>query len=385
MTIGLFGGILFFSLGLNKVILYLISKFSSINIFSQSSLQTIPSFSLELAQAKSIDMIEYGLLILIMAIFFIVTRFLLKKLQKKQSFYDWFYFGVSLLFFAQTNFVGFSSSLMLSFFVLFQIIFWAMILFKKKNKTIKFDSRLLINGIFVGLIIMQLIQKFNYSLILPLFILILIPLIYHLLSFNFLLNPSHIILSFFIFKPGNFNWLLILLVITTITIVLTELIKFKNKKKITDIIYKMYPFAIITLIAFNPLYYWTTLDSIEEGFWLGWLQHLLNKEVMYKDFLAYHPPLLAWLLKYFILITKANVANMKLFFHLMQIIAYFIFYLLIKKVINNKTGQIIILAMIMGINSGLTKNNAEIRLAMGLLPLIPLFNYLKSNYYYFLL
>jgi hypothetical protein len=160
-------------------------------------------------------------------------------------------------------------------------------------------------------------------------------------------------------------------------IVLTELIKFKNKKKITELIYKIYPFVMITLVAFNPLYYWTTLDPVEEGFWLGWLQHLLNKEVIYKDFLAYHPPLLAWLLKYFILITGASVANMKLFFHLMQIVAYFIFYLLIKKVINNKIGQIIILAMIMGISSGLTKNNAEIRLAMGLLPLIPLFNYFK--------
>lgn len=377
MTIGLFLGILFFSLGLDKVILYLISKFGSVNIFSQSSLQTIPSFSLELAQAKSIDIIEYGLLFLVISVLFGVTLFLLKKRQKKQSFYDWFYFGVSLLFFAQTNFVGFSGSLMLAFFVLFQVIFWAMVLFKGKNKTIKFDSRLLINGIFVGLIMMQLVQKFNYSLILPLFILMLMPLIYHLLPFNFLLNPSHVILSFFIFKPGNFNWLLILLVITAVVIALTELIKFKNKKKITELIYKTYPFVVITLVAFNPLYYWTTLDPVEEGFWLGWLQHLLNKEVMYKDFLAYHPPLLAWLLKYFVLITGASVANMKLFFHLIQIVAYFIFYLLIKKVINNKTGQIIILAMIMGISSGLTKNNAEIRLAMGLLPLIPLFNYLK--------
>lgn len=377
MTIGVFLGILFFSLGLDKVILYLISKFGSINIFSQSSLQTIPSFSLELAQAKSTDMIEYGLLILIMAVLFGITIFLLKKRQKKQPFYDWFYFIASLLFFTQANFVGFSGSLMLIFFVLFQIIFWTMVLLKKKNKTIKFDSRLLINGIFAGLIMMQLVQKFNYSLILPLFIVALMPLIYHLLPFNFLSNPSHVILSFFIFKPGNFSWLLILLVITVIMVTLTELIKFKNKKKITELIYKMYPFVIITLVAFNPLYYWTTLDPVEEGFWLGWLQHLLNKEVMYKDFLAYHPPLLAWLLKYFILITGASVANMKLFFHLMQIVSYFIFYLLIKKVINNKIGQIVILAMIMGVSSGLTKNNAEIRLAMGLLPLIPLFNYLK--------
>jgi hypothetical protein len=379
MPFGIFLGTLFFSLGLDKIIIYLIGKFSQINIFPLSPLGTIPGFSLELAQAKSIDIIEYGLFVLIAFISFAIILFLLHRRQQKQSFYDWFYLAVSLLFFAQVNFVGFSGSLSLIFFVLFQIIFWTVVLFRGNNRKIIFDLQLFINGIVVGLIMMQLIQKFNYSLIFPIFILMLIPLIYHLLPYKFLLNPSFIILSLFIFKPGNFDWLLILLIITVILLVLTELIKFKNKEKIFNLVYKIYPFILITLVAFNPLYYWATLDSIEEGFWLGWLQRLLNHEVMYRDFLAYHPPLIVWSLKYFILMFGASVANVKLFFHLIQIIAYFIFYLLIKKVINNKFGRVIILIMIMGISNGLTKNNVEIRLAMGLLPLIPLFNYLKSQ------
>ncbi|MFA5828384.1 MAG: glycosyltransferase family 39 protein [Candidatus Shapirobacteria bacterium] len=379
MTIGLFLGTLFFSLGLDKIFLYLLNKFSSVNIFSKSSWEAIPSFSRQLAQAKSIDIIEYGLLVLVIAILFAFTLIFIKHRQRKARLYDWLYFGVSLLFFAQVNFVDFSGTLVLAFFVLFQFMFWTMLMSKGEDKEIVFNPKLFTNGIFLGLVMMQVIQKFNYSLILPLFVLGFMPLLYHLLPFRFLQNPSHLLLIFLVIKPGNFYWLLFLLIITAIFVVITEIMKSKNKEKIFNFIFKIYPFALITIVAFNPLYYRSDLDSVEEGFWLGWLQRLLNNQIIYRDFMAHQPPLLAWTLKYFVLLTGATVANVKLFFHLLQIVAYFIFYSLIKTIINNKVARITILTMIMGISNGLTKNNVEIRLAMGLLPLIPLFNYINSK------
>ncbi len=379
MGVEIFLGILFFALGITKVVLYFIGKSTPLNIFSDTAIQTIPGFSLELAQAKSIDIVEYGLLIVLVMVIFGLSSYLQRYRKKKDKIYDCFYLTIAFILFLQTNFVVFSSKLILGFFILFHILFWTYVSKNNDNQKIKFNSILFTNGILFALVALQLIQKVNYSLLLPFSVLVFVPFIYHLISWKFLSNPSHLLLSLFIVKAGDTNWILFLLVVTIVLIGLTELRKSKYQKKINKLLYKLYPYVLITIVCFNPLYYWSDLDSVEEGFWLGWLQRVLNGNTIYKDFYAYHPPLLLWLLKYFVLVFGVSVAKVRLFFHLLQIIAIFIFYTLTKRVISSKVGQTIIMVMMISISNGLIKNNSEIRLAVGLLPLIFLSDYIKRK------
>ncbi len=379
MDIVLLVGTLFFSLGLDKIILQLINKSGPINLFSPTLITTIPGFSVALAQAKSVDIVGYELLLVISLILF-GGQWWLGRLQKKSStFYRWFYLGVALLFYLQVTFVGYSGGMMLVFFGFFQILFWTFMLSKLAVKKISFNRYLLANGILAGLVIMQLMQRVNYSLVWSLFVLLLLPLVYHLLPFKFLQNPGHLILSLFILKPGDLYWLAILGVITIVSIVISEKIDFKSKKNMERFLYRLYPLVMIIVVAFNPLYYWSPLDSVEEGFWLGWLERLLHQQIIYKDFMVYHPPLLLWGLKYFVVLMGVSVAKVKLYFHLLQILAFIIFYGVIRKLIPSNLGTTVVLVMVMAISTGIIKNNVEIRVALGLLPLLPLFEYFKDH------
>ncbi len=379
MDVGLLVGTLFFSLGLDKIILHLINKSGPVNLFSPSLVTTIPGFSVALAQAKSVDIVEYELLLAITLILFGVQWWLGRLQQNKVAFYQWFYLVVAVIFYLQATFVGYSGGMMLVLFGFFQVLFWAFMLSKLAVKKISFNGYLLANGILVGLVAMQLMQRVNYSLAWSLFVLLLLPLVYHLLPFKFLRSPGHLILSLFILKPGDIYWLAILGVVTIVSIVISEKIDFKSKQNIESFLCRLYPLVLITVVAFDPLYYWSSLDSVEEGFWLGWLERLLHQQIIYKDFMVYHPPLLLWGLQDFVVLMGVSVAKVKLYFHLLQILAFIIFYGVIRKLIPSKLGSVFVLVMLMAINSGLTKNNVEIRVAMGLLPLLPLFEYFKDH------
>lgn len=379
MTLGLLFGTLFFSLGLSKTFLYIINKTNPINLFTQNSLGNIPGFTQSLAVSKSLDIIEFGILIALALILFALNFFVTKFRRNKGQIFDFTYLAVSLIFYLQATFVGFSGKILLIFFGLFQVIFWFSLLKKSKNSKIDFDKHLFMNGILLGLVLMQIVSRFNYSLFLVWGTLAVTPLIYHLISNKFLKSPLHVILGLFVLFPGNLNWILILLFVTGLLIIATHLRKTKITKNITEFTAKLYPYVLITIVIFNPLYYWSHLDTVEEGFWLGWLYRLINGQDLYKDVLVYHPPLLVWGLDVFTKIFGLSVANVKLYFHLLQIISFFIFYKVIKLLVSSKFGQSIVLLMLMALSVNIVKNNAEIRLAVGLLALVPLFSYLKHN------
>jgi len=372
-------GSIFFSFGLCKSVVYLINKVFPINFFPTSTFETIPGLTQELAQIKSIDLAEFYIFVLI-AFFLLLGNFIISKHQNKKAvIFDIIYFATSIIFYLQTNFVGFSGKLVLVFFAIFQILFWLNSILKIKYKKIEWDGHLFLNGLLVGLVLMQFVSKWNYSLLLPWFTLLLLPFLYHILPWKFLKNPCHIILGLLMVFHGNFLWMGILLVALVLMIIITEKLQSEKINKVFDILFKLYPYLLIVIVAFNPLYYWSNLDSVEEGFWLGWLYRLLNGQHLYNDVLVYHPPLIIWGLKFFVTVFGTTIANVKLFFHLLQIFSYCIFYIVIKNVITNKNGRVIIMLMIMSLSPNLVKNNVEIRVAMGLLAILPIMFYLKKK------
>lgn len=379
MNLLLLFGSVFFSFGLSKSIVYLVNKFVPINLFSTGQSEIIPGFTQGLAQTKSIDMAEFYFFVLIAILLLIGNLIFSKNKNKRTVVFDIIYFVTSIIFYLQTNFVGFSGKLVLIFFVIFQALFWLNSVLKIQYKKIVWNSYLFINGLLLGLVLMQFVSKWNYSLLLPWFTLLFFPFLYHILPWKFFKNPCHILLGLFIFFHENFLLMGILLLFLVLMIIITEKLQFKKTNKIFNILFKLYPYLMIVIIAFNPLYYWSRLDSVEEGFWLGWLYRLQNGQDLYKDVLVYHPPLIIWGLKSFVGIFGTSVANMKLFFHLLQILAYCIFYAVIKNIIVNKKGRVIIMLMIMSLSPNLVRNNVEIRVAMGLLAVLPLIFYLKNK------
>lgn len=370
-------GSIFFSLGLSKSIVYLVNKLVPINLFSTGQSGIIPGFTQSLAQAKSTDMAEFYVFVLV-AFLLLIGNLIITK-YKRTAVFDIIYFATSLIFYLQTNFVGFSGKLVLIFFAIFQTLFWLNSVLKIKYNKIVWNDRLFVNGLLLGLVLMQFVSKWNYSLLLPWFTLLFFPFLYHVLAWRFLKNPCHIFLSLFIFFHGNFLLMVVLLVIFVLIVTITEKMRLEKTNNFFDILFKLYPYMLIIIVAFNPLYYWSSLDTVEEGFWLGWLYRLLNGQDLYKDVLVYHPPLIVWGLKSFVSVFGATVANTKLFFHILQILAYCIFYAVIKNIIANEKGRVIILLMVMSLGTNLVKNNVEIRVAMGLLAILPLISYFKNR------
>jgi len=62
----------------------------------------------------------------------------------------------------------------------------------------------------------------------------------------------------------------------------------------------IYSLALFFMISYDPLFYFGNLDSVEEGFWLAWLQRLISGQTLYKDVAVYHPPGIIWGLGFFV-------------------------------------------------------------------------------------
>jgi hypothetical protein len=125
------------------------------------------------------------------------------------------------------------------------------------------------------------------------------------------------------------------------------------------------------VVFYNPLFYIGNLDSIEEGFWLSWLQRLINKQTIYKDFLAYHPPLVTWFMYIFTSLTQYSVYYFRLYMHLLQVSGLIIFYFALDSLLKKRINKIIALLIIASLTTTtLVRNNAEIRVAAGILPII---------------
>lgn len=348
----------------------------SLNFFTGEMTSQVPGFSQELGMQKSFDLTSFGLFVIIssglVSINYLVSH--KKDLNKSPSIYV--YFGGSLLIYIQTFFVFHSGSFILIATVLLQLLFFSFLAF---NKQLSKPSVLTMqNGIFAGFFALIVINPFASTFVLPFGVLLLLPVIYSLVNNTFTEHPAHLILVLVAFFPFN-N--LAKLIIVVLFFLLQVAWKPKSKKWIQ----KLNPYALLFLITYNPIFYFGTLDTIEEGFWLSWLQRSIEGKTIYKDFHAYHPPILYWGLNIFTRISEATVYHFRLYLHILQIIGVMIMYKVLNVLIDKKIIKLMIMFLILSVLVINVRNNVEIRLGLGLLATLPIYNFIKSKDYYKLL
>ncbi len=365
---------LFFSSTLAQVISSVLQAKTRLSLFGEYS-YSIPSFSSQLASEKTYDILNYALFILIAGV---LLWFNLKFRKKPNIWLDTGYFIISFFFYLQVHFLGYSSLTIVIGFLAFQVLFWVLNSFSP-NQSRTYTTRVFLNSIFLSVSTLLIVRQFNYSLILPFSALVIVPLIYyysHDKISRLLAHPFHILLIANLFFPSSLDKLLVITLTVLIASWLTRNINILRTETLSK---HVYPLAAIFLIAFNPMYYLGTIDSVEEGFWLGWLNRIIHGEILYRDVWVYHPPLLIWLLGLFSKVVGASVANVRLYFHLLQILGFWVFYLVICNLTPSKILRALVTGLIIAFSFTLVKNNVEIRMASGLLAILGLYLYWQEN------
>jgi hypothetical protein len=292
------------------------------DLFS-GSIQGIQLFTASFGQAKTFDLIEFILFVLIS--FGVFTSFFLVYRNNKFTNIKKNFVGGSLLIFAfivslATLFASYSGTQTL---VLIAVWCFATVLVSFKipeNIPIWNEGKMaLYNGIVTGFYLSILLHKFTTSVSLPLSVFAIIPIYFYLFlpKYNFLKNPSFLILILSFIFPFNVTFLFVLIPLTAILVFFTHN---RIPLKFSKFIETVYPSFILFIFLYNPTFYMGSFDTVEEGFWAGWLQRMLQGLAMYRDFAIYHPPLLPGGLYIFSKIFGASLYNMRLYFNLLQIV-----------------------------------------------------------------
>ncbi|OGM32826.1 hypothetical protein A2803_05770 [Candidatus Woesebacteria bacterium RIFCSPHIGHO2_01_FULL_44_21] len=323
-----------------------------INFYSASL--GIPTFSQDLALAKSFDLLDFALTLIFTITNFIFLHYFLKS---KNKFVNIASLIFNFILFLQVHFAAYNLLHILIFLSCFHFL---LIITTKTRLKLKDISNLtsenlilITNGILCGFYLLLVINQFTTT-ILPLTALVLTPILYLLFQHKLLRSQTHLILIFSAVLPTNMVWLV---VVGAIAILLTFIFK-QNR----DFVFKfLYPSTFIVLAVYNPLYALGHFDSVEEGFWLGWLAGLKDGKALYRDIAAYHPPLIIWILSIF--------NNTRLLLHLLQILGVIFYFFLVKKLLKNKSGIFIVMLVAIAMTTIMVRNNVEIRLGVGLLSL----------------
>lgn len=278
-----------------------------------------------------------------------------------------FYLFNSIFYFLQSTF--FDNSILQSsvLFCIPQILLFINPKTRQSHKTVLYT-----NSIVAALLTASLVHNFIYNLSATSLIVWIFLIIFRLLALRskFVYNPTHLILStFLIFPPTIQSSLLILSVYIVSTIV-------THKKIDISKVSVYYPYFWIAFLAYNPYLRFLPIDSVEEGIWFAWLSRLNNNQTIYLDFLSYHPPLIVTLLKAFTSIFGNSAQNLKLFFHLLQIVSLMGIYGIFQHLFKNNFGKYLLVATILLISSSPVKNNLEVRL---LFPLLSIYFAYLSN------
>jgi hypothetical protein len=247
----------------------------------------IPGVTNDLAYFKTFDLIDFALSIALTIAIFTVNYFLcLKKRKENLARYkliNLYYLATSFIIFFQSHFVEFSGKIILIAVLAVQIIYIFLILKKHKYRPATIDGLVFLNGSIVGLVLTILINPYTTSFVILCIVFLTTITVYLLLSGSgkkFPSNPSHLILALSIFFLSKKIYLIIIFGIFVIALYATKNF-FRKKTRIGDFINKyLYPATIIFVVFYNPLFYIGNLDSIEEGFWLSWLQRLINKQTI---------------------------------------------------------------------------------------------------------
>ncbi|OGM78750.1 hypothetical protein A2382_03675 [Candidatus Woesebacteria bacterium RIFOXYB1_FULL_38_16] len=368
--------IVIFSSSLAKILSDFFVYKLGLNFFLNQFSNSIPSFSSELGITKTLDLTYFSLLISISILLFGLYSFVAKSEKNHITILDTSYLSFSLLLFLQTHFVRHSGKEVLIFFVIIELLY---LLAKKKYRDYSFSNWIITaNGFLSGFFVMLVVRQFTTSILWVVGVIIFVVTLYHLLArdkkYKFVTSPFHVILTTSALFPWN-NMLLFLLGILTGVGLLskkTPLFLEKNKSLI-------YSLALFFMISYDPLFYFGNLDSVEEGFWLAWLQRLISGQTLYKDVAVYHPPGIIWGLGFFVKIFGESVYSVRLYFHILKLIGLGIIFLSLRKLLQTKLNIILSSVLILSYVTGFVRNNIEIRLGLGLLGIYLLMHFFEKR------
>jgi hypothetical protein len=358
-----------------------------INLFPSGGIQNIQLFNLAFAKNKSLDMIEFVLFILFTLGISGIYYFLYKKNKftfQKKILVGSIQIVIATIFNISTLFVS-SSSIETAVTILILYLLTLILSFKlpEKINTWKESKLSITNGIIAGFYLSILLHKLTPAISLPLVAFILTPIYFYIFSskLSFLKHPAFLLLIFSFLFPYNKTLLLIIAGIIPILILFT---KNKIPEKTLNFIEQISPIFILFIFLYNPTFYLGTFDPVEEGFWVGWLQRMLQGQMLYRDFAIYHPPILPTGLYLFSKLFGESIYIVRLYFHLVSITGFVLIYLILKKLVKSNWITIPLFILIMAYGSSEVRNNIEIRLASGLIPLLFAYQYNNTKQKLFL-
>lgn len=362
-----------FGLSLAKIFsAFIVNKIGYV-FFSPDNLINIPNLTSDMVNRKSHDLIEYGLFVFIsLAVFLVLNSFYKKRRydSRRQVL-----IGVSFLSFSActlltTFFSGYSGTNTVMFVLVYSLFLaYVSTVFGEIKMDVGLKRLSVYNGVLVAFYLSVLLQNMVASIIIPLTLITTLPIVFYLLvnKYRELGSPGLIFLSLFFLFPYDKNLLLILGIMSVVLVVYFDKLL---SKRFVDQVKKVYPLVLLFIFLFDPVFYVGSFDSIEEGIWAGWLYRLVDGQVPYRDFAIYHPPVLLWGLKLFTFVLGESLYSIRLYFHLLQIIGLVIMYVFLEKLIKKEWIRLLIFMLMISYGSSVVRNNLEIRLASGLLPIL---------------
>ncbi len=353
---------------------------------------SIPGVHQYLIKAKTFDLVDFFLTaflsLFLLAGNYLILNFIQKRFKNPDFSIAATFLTVSaIIVFIQTHFITYSGKQILIFVLLSEAVFliWSWISrnnFKKIIQNLKAQNTNLLmlsfsNGLLLGFFLLLIINTLNTITILPILVWVITVFVFILMGTKVSNFPGLLVLISVLF-PADLTKLLTLGVV----ILIVWFILFSAKK---DFLIKpffvrlLYPAAIVFLVTYNPIFNIGQFDSIEEGFLLGWLQRLLEGQVLYKDVAAYHPPLITWGMYLTSLTTGFNIYSERLFLHILEILGSITYFFFLRRLISNPWVIAVALTLFLSFTSTLVNNNIEIRIASGLLSLLVLFSYFDSK------
>lgn len=353
----------------------------------------MPGVNEKLAYDKTFDILDFAIAGGLSLGFFLLNWFgmaLLLKFSKKVefSFARVLLLIFSLITFLQTHFLVFASKQVLVMVLVFEALFFAAGLsgnhFNLTSWILELKKPVgklrLQNGIFLGFLFLLITNVLTTIPILSLSWLFVVPFL-ALVSKNKKVNsvlesfPGALSLLA-IFSPNNLTWIFGLLFVLFIGAVAISKRK-RNPLLKNWVTSFLNPALIIFLVTFNPAFNIGDFDTVEEGFWLAWVQRLIGGDVLYRDAAVYHPPLIPWGMYFFSKLNGFNLYSERLFLHLLQISGFLIYFFFAKKIIKNSVFAILSFFVFLAVTATLVRNNIEIRIGLPLLSLLVFFYYFQ--------
>jgi hypothetical protein len=366
------------ALAVSNVLAQFATSKLGISFFRQGLVSQIPGLSIEIASAKTYDIIWFAFLVLIGLVLLLVNARVVNT-KKKNDIYDFAYFGFSILIFLQSYFVRHSGVEILIFFAITQT---AYILLKrlgwKINKQVKWQvvTNGILSGFYLLLITRMVATSFELSIGIMLLTIWAYIILFSRFNWKWILSPSHLFLILAIIWPWNIP---VLIGVMVGTFIVGWALKDKRLIISEGVLGTLYFLVFITWLAYNPLFYFGNLDTVEEGFWLGWLQRLVGGQVLYKDATVFQPPILIWGMGLFTKITGFSIFSVRLYFQILKILGFFVLFFGVRKIVVKAGNQIFTMLLLLALSSTLVRNNVEIRVGFGIVGLLIFYWFLKTG------